>query len=76
MKYFAVLLILYTSLIYTCYSKSTENKERSILFIFSEECYDKLVIQKDFLHIECIKKTLSEFISYSIVALSVILKVP
>lgn len=76
MKYFAFLLILYTSLICTCYSKSTEKNEKTVFYIFSEECFDKLVIQKDFLNIECIKKTLSEFISYSIVALSVILKAP
>ncbi|CAD8186374.1 unnamed protein product [Paramecium pentaurelia] len=76
MKYFAVLVILYASLLCTCYSKSTEKNEKSVYFIFSEECFDKLVLQKDFLNIECIKKTLSELISYSIVALSVILKAP
>lgn len=76
MKYFAVLLILCTSLLCTCYSKSTEKNEKSIYYIFSEECFDKLVIQKDFLHIECIKKTLSELISYTIIILSVILKAP
>ncbi|CAD8110906.1 unnamed protein product [Paramecium sonneborni] len=76
MKYLAVLLILYTSLLCTCQTKSTEKNEQTVFFVFSEECYDRLIIQKDFLHIECIKKTLSEIISYSIVALSVILKAP
>ncbi|CAD8099502.1 unnamed protein product [Paramecium sonneborni] len=76
MRYLTILFILYTSLFCTCYAKSTENDEKTVFFVFSEECFDKLVIQKDFLHISCIKKTLSEIISYTIIVLSVILKAP
>ena len=45
-------------------------------FIFTPECYDEFFINSNFFHFECLKISLSKLLSYMIVILSVILKVP
>eukprot|EP00455_Lapot_gusevi_P026612 TRINITY_DN2806_c0_g1_i1.p1 TRINITY_DN2806_c0_g1~~TRINITY_DN2806_c0_g1_i1.p1 ORF type:complete len:263 (-),score=90.86 TRINITY_DN2806_c0_g1_i1:185-922(-) len=43
--------------------------------VFTPECYDRLIGQQDFFHVQCIKLLISKMLGYAIIAGSSILKV-
>ena len=50
-------------------------EEKRVLFIFTESCYQKIIVDKE-LELNCLKKSISELLAYAIVFLSPIAKVP
>ncbi|KAM3144133.1 hypothetical protein pb186bvf_003897 [Paramecium bursaria] len=70
-------IVLFISLIVLALGTSTGVEQKvNKYFIFTPECYDEFFINSNFFHFECLKTSLSKLLSYMIVILSVILKVP